>query len=107
MHKLALKSFGKTHIYNPSDITHISSSGRKVFVHTAEGSSGFYGRLQDLQSQLPENFVRCHKCYCVNLDYIATASGVKVTLLDSTALPVGRSFKDGFEASLSHFLAVR
>lgn len=105
MNKLVLKSFGKTYIYNPSDVVYIGSSGRKIIVHTASEDGEFYGKLHDVEEQLPNCFARCHKCYSVNLDFVSTCGSSQVTLVDGTTLPVGRSFKDSFNQALEQFLS--
>lgn len=44
----------------------------------------------------PEKFVRIHKSYLLNLSKIQKVSGNQVRLDETTALPIGRAFKEGF-----------
>lgn len=54
-----------------SDIYYIEVYGRKLIFHTIQGKIESYGSLKKMQEELQYNdFVRCNKCYLVNLFYV-------------------------------------
>ena len=54
-----------------SEIYYIEVYGRKLIFHTRQGKIESYGSLKKMQEELQYNdFVRCNKCYLVNLFYV-------------------------------------
>ena len=54
-----------------ADITYIEVYGRKLIFHTNQGRIEAYGSLKKMQEILQYNdFVKCNKCYLVNLFYV-------------------------------------
>ncbi|MCF0260265.1 MAG: response regulator transcription factor [Erysipelotrichaceae bacterium] len=52
-------------------------------------------KLGDIQKLLPDNFVRCHQSFLVNLDYISTIEKNTIFLTNGTSIPVSRAYKKG------------
>ncbi len=75
------------------DIVYLSSSGRKIQVQTRMDSYELSAKLDDLQNQLKSNFIRIHKSFLVNGNYIAKIYEGKVALLNGVELPVSKSRK--------------
>lgn len=44
--------------------------------------------MKDLQEQLPSNFYRIHRSFCVNADYVAKIERYCVTLVTGEVLPI-------------------
>ncbi len=73
------------------EILYIESSVRKLRLVCPEQTIEFYGKIGDLEEQLSEDsFVRCHKSYLVNLEYLRAYDAKSVTLLDGTIIPVSK-----------------
>ena len=72
-------------------ITYIESSGRITIVHEYRGQREFYKKLDDVQKELPSNFVRCHKSFIVNLDKVQSLSDNFFVLNDSEIVPISQS----------------
>ncbi len=53
-----------------SDIRYLESEKRQVHIHCAGQTISVYGKLNSLQAQLDERFVRCHQSFAVNLDWV-------------------------------------
>lgn len=46
------------------------TSPHKIIVHSIDKRINFNGDLKEVQKKLPQNFIRCHRSFIVNLDYI-------------------------------------
>jgi DNA-binding LytR/AlgR family response regulator len=55
-----------------NDIVFVESNARVITIHTSgQGDLSFYVRLDDFERQCGDpRFMRCHKSYLVNLDYV-------------------------------------
>lgn len=53
-----------------SAIRYVESFGRKILLHTDNGSFETYMTLRDVLGELPQQFVQCHRCYIINLGRI-------------------------------------
>ena len=60
----------KKTLINQDDIFYIQRDGMKIVFKTSSGSYESYTSFNKLQSQLPKNFVRCHKSYIANINKI-------------------------------------
>lgn len=59
-----------------SEILYFQSDGRKIAIHTvhSEQPREYTGKLSDIQSGLPADFITIHKSYIVNIRYITRRS---------------------------------
>jgi hypothetical protein len=87
---------------NPKDIVYLCSNDNYVTIVTTKDESltktTIRGTLKSAESELRKNnrFLRCHKCYIVNQDYIEKVTGnnqnMKIRLsLSGIEIPVSRS----------------
>ena len=65
-----IKLDNKNTIINGNDVQYIKRDGMKVIFHTTSKDYEIYSSFAKLQSQLPSNFVRCHKSFIANIDNI-------------------------------------
>lgn len=49
--------------------------------------------LSEFSNKLPDHFIRIHKSYIVNFDKLKFIEGNQILLVDSTKLPIGKSYK--------------
>lgn len=76
------------------DIIFLESSGRKVIVHTSGGSYEYYDKLDHAQERLEgRRFVRIHKAYLINMDYLEAFQYDKVALRDGTILNISEKHR--------------
>lgn len=52
------------------EIYYLESEGHKIKIFTGSEKYEFYGKLNDVITHFPDNFIRCHKSYLVNMLYI-------------------------------------
>lgn len=56
------------------DIYYIESANKKVIIHTSGGILESYGKMEELGQMTGSGFYRCHRCYLVNMEKIASYS---------------------------------
>ena len=56
---------------NSNDIFFIEKQGKKAIVKTSNGDFSITSSFSNILNRLPNNFIRCHKSYIVNLDQIS------------------------------------
>lgn len=68
--------------FAPSEIIYAESDARIVIIHSLERNPlSFYMRLDELENLLAdERFLRCHKSFLVNLDYVYAVQGHSLLL---------------------------
>ena len=62
-----------------------------IYVRSVEKKYTMAAKLNDIQEILPDDFVRIHQSYLVNIRYIKEISNYQVTLSTGKILPVARS----------------
>ncbi len=55
---------------NTKDILYFKSELRKLTVVTFDKTLEYYGKLNDMETVLPSNFIRTHQRYIVNLNHV-------------------------------------
>ena len=82
---------GTNYALRLSDIFYFAYIGRKVTVVTAKEEYSFYGKINEIETQLAGFFfVRIHSGFLVNLNRISSISAGEVTMADGKMLPVSR-----------------
>ena len=78
----------------PSIIS-IESYGRTVTITTNENEQiTTYYNMENLEKALPaDTFIRCHKSYIINIDYISSISNNSICTTTKTTIPIGRIYK--------------
>ena len=72
------------------DILYFESQKRTVVLHCREEKWVVYRKLDDIQDEMPEYFVRCHQSYLVNMHAITGIKAFKLELDQGKQLPVSR-----------------
>lgn len=74
------------------DVIFIEQQQRKLCFHTPLEVYEEYGRLDEFMEQIPEGaFVRCHKSYAVNIDYVLEYHRTEATMSDGSTVPISRA----------------
>ncbi len=81
---------------SPHDIVFIKSDGAYVEIYTETETIVQRKLLKDIESELPESFVRVHRSYLVNKHYIDKKTSSYLTLL-THQIPISRSYKDNLD----------
>jgi len=91
--------------FNPRNIVYLCSNDNYVTIVTinrdSQNKTTIRGTLKSVETELKNNsrFIRCHKCYIVNLDYIEKVTGNNQNMIirlkpAGTEIPVSRSRAD-------------
>lgn len=78
---------GKVYI---CDILYIESEARKIYMHTVEKIQSIYGKIDDVEPMLPENFYRCHKSCIINLDKVENMKDGYIEFENGDTVCLGR-----------------
>jgi len=76
-------------------IMFFEARNKKIYVCTNKEEFGFYTTIEQLEEELPEGFVRCHRGFIVNTDKIRKVqlSQNIIYLTDGFDVPLSRSYK--------------
>ena len=90
---IILRCAGETRVINLSSIRYFEVFKRLTTVYYGDSTFSFYSPLAKLSEELEgKNFIRIHRAYLVNSEYIAKKTMRDVTLRDGTVLPTGRNY---------------
>ena len=82
------------------DIKYIESDKNYVTIVTTKTKFSYLESLKHLETQLPTtDFLRVHKSYIVNHNFISKISG-NIVFIESEKVPIGRTYKSDFMTSL-------
>lgn len=51
------------------------------------------GKLSEIEKELPPNFIKCHRSFIVNKNYIAQVNSNSIVMSDKSEIPTTRGFK--------------
>jgi DNA-binding LytR/AlgR family response regulator len=89
---LLLRRKGLTEKVNPSDILFVEGLKQYVKIITAQYTYIHHITLKELETQLPDYFIRIHKSYIINRHKAEGLKQGKVNI-GTSIIPVGRSYK--------------
>lgn len=76
------------------NIEYIESYGHYLFIHTLSATFKVREKISDILKKLaPLGFMRVHKSYIINQEYIKLKTHDRVIMLSNTEIPLGNSFK--------------
>lgn len=85
-------------------IVFFESFKRIIVIHCIDQTFEFYGKLGDIEKDLPKNFTRTHQSYIVNMNYVRdTDFESNVFLTNNTVIKISRTYKKSFQSK--YFLA--
>jgi len=88
---LILQHGGITEKIANSQIRYIESNAHQLLIHTISGEVALYEKLDVYEKKLYKDFLRVHKSFLVNMQYIRRIEMKEVTLQDGTVLPVSKT----------------
>lgn len=85
------------------NIFYFKSDRKKVSAVTLNGTEEFYGKLSDIENDLPDHFIRIHNRYLANLMQI-TDLGPASCICGGEELPVSRACRQQLAAAFARTL---
>ena len=88
----------KTCLVKMSNIIYVESAGEYVRLHLNDGTKLVtLFRLKNMESSLQTaQFMRVHRSYIINLDYVSSYTKGRVFLSNDDYVPIGESYKEQF-----------
>lgn len=80
---------------------------RKLYLHLQHDVIEYYGKLQEIQKQLDKRFLKCHRSYIVNMDYIKKYESPILTMKNEEKVPVSRLQQKEFIEKMLYYLKGR
>lgn len=75
-------------------IIYLESKNHDLFIHLPDKVEHVRMKMDDMMKNLPDDYIRIHKSFCVNIKYLKRLTTDGVVLLNDTQLPVSRSRYD-------------
>lgn len=101
---LFIRTAGGCRTVKLSGIYYCEVINRKIYLHTRDGVIDFYSRMADVEKELDGRFVKCHRSYRVNLDYLKEYSGGMITLENGDRVPVSKPRQPEFMKALLQYM---
>lgn len=84
-----VKLGSKNLIINFQDIQYIETFNNNITLHLKNAENiTIYSTLKEYAKNLPPNFLRCHKCYMVNMNHITAYEPHKFIIDSSETIPI-------------------
>lgn len=93
-HSLVFSFDKKQYSIDHDEILYISSYGHYITIHTAQEKYEWKYSLKELEPILPQQFVRCHRSFIVNLDHLRKIEGKRILLKDGTIIDIAPGYLD-------------
>ncbi len=87
----AVELKGGTQKLNLSKTIYFVSDKRKVCAVTDRDKIEFYKKLNELEKELPNFFIRIHQRYLVNINYVTSVES-NIAVVNNEVLPVSRTY---------------
>ena len=98
MPKKYIKIDNKNTLVDAAEILYIKRDGMKLIFHTSSCDYDIYSSFNKFQSRLPDNFMRCHKSFIVNVNAVRNVDSVTNTIYfdDGSTCTIGPKYKKEF-----------
>ncbi|GFI61840.1 transcriptional regulatory protein BtsR [Clostridiales bacterium] len=87
-----------------SDIYYCEVLNRKIYLNTKHGEVEFYGRLKDIEQGLDFRFMKCHRSYIINLDFLWEYKKDHIILINGVKIPVSRPKRKSVEEKIVRYI---
>ena len=87
---LCIQNRNKVILVHPKDIAYIESDRRILHIHVGRELVDTYGKLSEVERQLPSSFVQCHKSFLVNLVHVKEQGADSFVLKTGDVVPISQ-----------------
>ena len=96
--KRYIKIDSKNTIIDENTIEYIKRDGMKLVFHSKNKDYEAYSSFNKIQNTLPNNFIRCHKSFIVNMNLIKDVDPVinSISFSDDSICDIGPKYKKDF-----------
>lgn len=104
---LFIRSINRCRSVKQERILYCEVINRKIHIHTQGEVIEYYGKMEELETQLDSRFLKCHRSFMVNLDYLYEYTGEQIVLSNKEAVPVSRLRRQQVKNALLLYMAGR
>lgn len=105
--RIPLQDGENTILVSWTDIQYVQSENVYIHVYTDQARYLIRKKLSDMEMQMPKNlFFKPHRSYLINLGYVSSFDGKKITMKNSHKIPVSRGKRDELKASVLNYLRI-
>lgn len=99
MNRIILNIKSKKRIIDFSEIIYVTAHNKKSLLIYLNGDSKKinYSLIEIYEKISILGFVRCHKSFIVNVNYIESFNKLNCTLKNGITVPIGRAYKEDFK----------
>ena len=90
---------------NYSVILYFRSVGRQVLIKTLKEEVYFYGKLQDIEGNLPTTFLKIHKSYLINYDYVKEYQYTRIKMKNDEVINISNPYRNHVQERLGHLFS--
>lgn len=90
-----------------SSIYYCEVINRKIYLHTENGTVEYYSKLEEVEKQLDCRFIKCHRSYIVNLDFLYEYKNGQLILENGEYVPVSRPRQKQFMKQMLEYMKNR
>lgn len=83
-----------------TDIMYCEAVNHSIFIYTVNGMENYNHKIEYLETELNENFFRCHRSYILNFKYIQSYRGGFAYLTSGEKLPIAKRRQQEFVKAL-------
>lgn len=87
-------------LISPDDVVFVKSDGAYIEIQTKSEKLVQRKLLKEIENELPEFFIRVHRSFLVNKNYIERYNSMSLTVLNQE-IPISRSYKENFDSLFS------
>lgn len=73
------------------DIMYFENFAHYVSLHSMDEEYEFKINLKDIETELPRHFIRCHRSFIVNMDYVYAMDSKNITLRNKQEIPISQN----------------
>lgn len=84
-------------------IIYFSSENKKINIITKEGKVQFNGKLKEIASKVPHNFIMIHQSFIINLDYMLEGSYEIVKMWGGVLLNISQPYRKTVRAKIMQY----
>lgn len=96
---------GVTETISISDIMYMESKAHQLCISTITGQIQIYKKLDDYEEIMDASFVRIHKSFMVNMEYIKRIERTSLTMKNGTVLPISKTKYQGVKDKFFKFMS--
>lgn len=86
---IVIKFENEIHTIFFKDIKYIESYSKKINIYTQKGILSFNSKLDEVERKINDKrFLRCHKSFLVNMDYVSKVEEYSFVLFDNSKVPI-------------------